>query len=398
MRRSWSAEACRGVREPGRQVARGEAERGVAHGRRGYRPGPARVRSTDDRRGRRPAAAEHAAAARTARRASGTRAAGRRPRRRARGPADAALARCSRVAVADPRRRGRRGPHRVLGSFDIGAGLLAVSAFIGWAVAVAVVWGSDPAPNDAAGACRRAVGSRRARSWWARWSCWRTPGQGGVMDPVAYLDERSAAGRRRHPRRRRRGRRARPLTLRASAASAGAPSSAHCAHHANGRVAEARDRMKNLRSIIVLRGDRRRRRRRRLPVPRSPERERERAAGRRLLPGAQRRFDQRRPAPAVHRGARRRGLRRRQLSRATRRRIRRPSRSTRGSAPSAWTRRSRPTRDVVRARARTSTWATSTRSRRTGEGRPADDLLPDAGRRAERHVVVPQGQPSPAAS
>ena len=32
----------------------------------------------------------------------------------------------------------------VLGSFDIGAGLLAVSGFIGWAVGISIVWGGVP--------------------------------------------------------------------------------------------------------------------------------------------------------------------------------------------------------------------------------------------------------------
>ena len=79
----------------------------------------------------------------------------------------------------------------MLGSFDIGAGLLAVSAFIGWAVAVAVVWGGDPAP----GRRRRRVSLAVALAagsivvgFVVLWAYSRT--EGGVMDPVAYLDER----------------------------------------------------------------------------------------------------------------------------------------------------------------------------------------------------------------
>ena len=79
----------------------------------------------------------------------------------------------------------------VLGSFDIGAGLLAVSGFIGWAVGVAIVWGGVPGG-----------GARGRRGWWSAglaaasivvgfvllwvWS----HVEGGVLDPIAYLDER----------------------------------------------------------------------------------------------------------------------------------------------------------------------------------------------------------------
>ena len=79
----------------------------------------------------------------------------------------------------------------VLGSFDIGAGLLAVSAFIGWAVAVAVVWGSDPAPERRGRRVRWAVGLAVGSivvGLAVLWAYSRT--EGGVMDPVAYLDER----------------------------------------------------------------------------------------------------------------------------------------------------------------------------------------------------------------
>ena len=79
----------------------------------------------------------------------------------------------------------------ILGSFDIGAGLLAVSGFVGWAVAVAVVWGGMPGPDArgqrAAWAVALAVGSIVVgiAILWA-WS----HVEGGVMDPIAYLDER----------------------------------------------------------------------------------------------------------------------------------------------------------------------------------------------------------------
>jgi hypothetical protein len=79
----------------------------------------------------------------------------------------------------------------VLGSFDIGAGLLAVSGFIGWAVGMSVVWGG--VPGD---------GARGRLGWWSAglaagsivvgfvllWAWSRV--EGGVLDPFAYLDQR----------------------------------------------------------------------------------------------------------------------------------------------------------------------------------------------------------------
>lgn len=79
----------------------------------------------------------------------------------------------------------------VFGSFDIGAGLLAVSGFIGWAVGVAVVWsrvpGVDARGQRAIWAVVLAVGSIVVGIvvLWV-WS----HVEGGVMDPFAYLDER----------------------------------------------------------------------------------------------------------------------------------------------------------------------------------------------------------------
>ena len=80
----------------------------------------------------------------------------------------------------------------MLGSFDIGAGLLAVSGFIGWAVAVAVVWGGDAGRRTRRGQRARwavalAAGSIVAR---ARGPVGWSRVEGGVIDPFAYLDER----------------------------------------------------------------------------------------------------------------------------------------------------------------------------------------------------------------
>jgi hypothetical protein len=107
--------------------------------------------------------------------------------------APAAAARSRPLAVAVPILVAAAGAALigVLGSFDIGAGLLAVSGFIGWAVAVAVVWGSDPAPERRGRRVRWAVGLAVGSivvGLAVLWAYSRT--EGGVMDPVAYLDER----------------------------------------------------------------------------------------------------------------------------------------------------------------------------------------------------------------
>jgi hypothetical protein len=85
--------------------------------------------------------------------------------------------------------------YAVIGSFDLGAGLLAVAAFAGWAVGVALAWG-------AAGAALR---ERRPRITIAAvlgasaivfgfvllWAWSRV--EGGVLDPVGLLDQRFGA-------------------------------------------------------------------------------------------------------------------------------------------------------------------------------------------------------------
>ena len=111
----------------------------------------------------------------------------------------------------------------MLGSFDIGAGLLAVSGFIGWAVGVAVVVGRRArrrhAPAAGPGGRRASPPGRSSLGFVLLWAWSRV--EGGVMDPIAYLDERFGpiaclnivvAGRRRLA--------ARPLTGDASTAAA----------------------------------------------------------------------------------------------------------------------------------------------------------------------------------
>jgi len=79
----------------------------------------------------------------------------------------------------------------VVGSFDTGLGLLAVSAFTGWAGALALIWGGGAAwPGRGRGAAAAALLGIVAVLFglgllWA-WS--RT--EGGVLGPVDYLDER----------------------------------------------------------------------------------------------------------------------------------------------------------------------------------------------------------------
>jgi hypothetical protein len=86
----------------------------------------------------------------------------------------------------------------VLGSFDLGAGMVVVAAFVGWAVALAVVWAAPAAGRATRGARRRpwtravaaavlAAGSLIAGLgllWlWSRI-------EGGVLGPIAYADAR----------------------------------------------------------------------------------------------------------------------------------------------------------------------------------------------------------------
>ena len=79
-----------------------------------------------------------------------------------------------------------------LGLVEIGPGLIAVSAAVGWAVALALVWGgagtgigshgSRMAVAAALGATGIVVGF--LLNWgWSR-------AEGGVLDPAAYLDQR----------------------------------------------------------------------------------------------------------------------------------------------------------------------------------------------------------------
>lgn len=79
----------------------------------------------------------------------------------------------------------------LVGSFDLGPGLLAASAFIGWAVAIALVWGAGPSwPRGRSRATLAAVlgGGSIAAGLALLWVWSRA--EGGVLGPLDYLDER----------------------------------------------------------------------------------------------------------------------------------------------------------------------------------------------------------------
>jgi hypothetical protein len=86
----------------------------------------------------------------------------------------------------------------VLGSFDLGPGMLVVAAFVGWVVALAVVWAAPAAGHAARGAGHRSRSRAAAATmlgagsvvaglvvlWlWSRL-------EGGVLGPIAYADAR----------------------------------------------------------------------------------------------------------------------------------------------------------------------------------------------------------------
>ncbi len=80
----------------------------------------------------------------------------------------------------------------LLGMLDIGPGLIAVAAAIGWAVALALVWGGG-ARSIRSRAARMALAAGLAAGAIAvgfllNWAWSRA--EGGVLDPAAYLDQR----------------------------------------------------------------------------------------------------------------------------------------------------------------------------------------------------------------
>jgi hypothetical protein len=86
----------------------------------------------------------------------------------------------------------------VLGSFDLGPGMLVVAAFVGWVVALAVVWAAPAAGHAARGAGRRPWSRAAAAALFAAGSIVAGLGllwlwsrlEGGVLGPIAYADAR----------------------------------------------------------------------------------------------------------------------------------------------------------------------------------------------------------------
>ena len=79
----------------------------------------------------------------------------------------------------------------LLGLLDLGAGLLVVAAFIGWVVALALVWSGRDAIPAPARAWRSPRCSAPGRSWPRSWLDWvYALIQGGVLGPLDYVAQR----------------------------------------------------------------------------------------------------------------------------------------------------------------------------------------------------------------
>ena len=75
----------------------------------------------------------------------------------------------------------------LLSQVDLGFGLVAIAMFVGWAVALALVWNGAPIPRRAVigatlGAGAIVVGLLLAWGWGRL--------EGGALDPLAYVNER----------------------------------------------------------------------------------------------------------------------------------------------------------------------------------------------------------------
>ncbi len=211
--RALGAEALGGLGKARGQAARRTAQGRVAHGAEGYRPGSAPRRIvivTDDEptpAGVDPPAAPRQDAAAPARPRAG-RALSRPPAGATPGVGTTPAVASGGPAPEDRRRRLPAGRRRavaaslvvgalgavgfaLIGSIDLGLGLIAVAAFIGWAVALAIVWGAGGAWRG--GGSRAAVAAAIAGGsilaglalLWA-WS----RSEGGVLGPLDYLDQR----------------------------------------------------------------------------------------------------------------------------------------------------------------------------------------------------------------
>jgi len=80
--------------------------------------------------------------------------------------------------------------YALLGQVDLGLGLLAVAAFVGWVVAIAIVWGAGavrPIPRQPLVAVLLGAGAIVAGLLLA-WAWSRV--EGGVLGPLEYTDQR----------------------------------------------------------------------------------------------------------------------------------------------------------------------------------------------------------------
>jgi hypothetical protein len=79
--------------------------------------------------------------------------------------------------------------YALLSQVDIGPGLLAVAAFIGWCVAVAMLWNASPGPFRRRGAVAAALGGGSiVLGLLLAWAWSRV--EGGVLGPLEYVDQR----------------------------------------------------------------------------------------------------------------------------------------------------------------------------------------------------------------
>ncbi len=79
--------------------------------------------------------------------------------------------------------------YALLSQIDIGIGLLAIAAFVGWCVAVAMLWNATPAPFPRRGAVAAALGAGSiVLGLLLAWAWSRV--EGGVLGPLEYVDQR----------------------------------------------------------------------------------------------------------------------------------------------------------------------------------------------------------------
>ncbi len=79
-----------------------------------------------------------------------------------------------------------------LGLLDVGAGLIAVAAGVGWAVTLALLWGGGstvfPTRGTRTATAATLAGASVVAGFLIDWGWARV--EGGVLDPIAYFDQR----------------------------------------------------------------------------------------------------------------------------------------------------------------------------------------------------------------